>query len=268
MAKISVQDTKVTIIMFNDSDYISLTDIAKHKSDDPTAVIGNWMRNRNTIEYLGIWESLYNPNFKPLEFEGFRKEAGLNAFTLSPQKWINTTNAIGIISKSGRYGGTFAHKDIAFKFANWISVEFELYIVKEFQRLKEEEQKLLNWSAKRELSKINYHIHTDAIQKNLIPLEITPQQASIIYADEADVLNVAMFEITAKQWRQNNPDKKGNIRDYASINELIWLSNMESLNAVLIKDGLAQSERLIKLNQIAIQQMKILEEVKNKQLLK
>ena len=268
MAKISVQDTKVTIIMFNDSDYISLTDISKHKSDDPTAVIGNWMRNRNTIEYLGIWESLYNPNFKPLEFEGFRKEAGLNAFTLSPQKWINTTNAIGIISKSGRYGGTFAHKDIAFKFASWISVEFELYIVKEFQRLKEEEQKLLNWSAKRELSKINYHIHTDAIQKNLIPLEITPQQASIIYADEADVLNVAMFGITAKQWRQNNPDKKGNIRDYASINELICLSNMESLNAVFIKDGLAQSERLIKLNQIAIQQMKILEEVKNKQLLK
>ena len=268
MAKISVQDTKVTIIMFNDSDYISLTDIAKHKSDDPTAVIGNWMRNRNTIEYLGIWESLYNPNFRPLEFEGFRKEAGLNAFTLSPQKWINTTNAIGIISKSGRYGGTFAHKDIAFKFASWISVEFELYIVKEFQRLKEEEQKLLNWSAKRELSKINYHIHTDAIQKNLIPLEITPQQASIIYADEADVLNVAMFGITAKQWRQNNPDKKGNIRDYASINELICLSNMESLNAIFVKDGLAQSKRLIKLNQIAIQQMKILEEVKNKQLLK
>jgi hypothetical protein len=268
MAKISVQDTNVTIIMFNDSDYISLTDIAKHKSDDPTAVIGNWMRNRNTIEYLGIWESLYNPNFKPLEFEGFRREAGLNAFTLSPQKWINTTNAIGIISKSGRYGGTFAHKDIAFKFASWISVEFELYIVKEFQRLKEEEQKLLNWSAKRELSKINYHIHTDAIEKNLIPLEITPQQASIIYADEADVLNVAMFGITAKQWRQNNPDKKGNIRDYASINELICLSNMESLNAVFIKDGLAQNERLIKLNQIAIQQMKILEEVKNKKLLK
>lgn len=268
MAKISVQDTNVTIIMFNDSDYISLTDIAKHKSDDPTAVIGNWMRNRNTIEYLGIWESLYNPNFKPLEFEGFRREAGLNAFTLSPQKWINTTNAIGIISKSGRYGGTFAHKDIAFKFASWISVEFELYIIKEFQRLKEEEQKLLNWSAKRELSKINYHIHTDAIEKNLIPLEITPQQASIIYADEADVLNVAMFGITAKQWRQNNPDKKGNIRDYASINELICLSNMESLNAVFIKDGLAQNERLIKLNQIAIQQMKILEEVKNKKLLK
>jgi hypothetical protein len=254
--------------MFNDSDYISLTDIAKHKSDDPTAVIGNWMRNRNTIEYLGIWESLYNPNFKPLEFEEFRREAGLNAFTLSPQKWINTTNAIGIISKSGRYGGTFAHKDIAFKFASWISVEFELYIVKEFQRLKEEEQKLLNWSAKRELSKINYHIHTDAIEKNLIPLKITPQQASIIYADEADVLNVAMFGITAKQWRQNNPDKKGNIRDYASINELICLSNMESLNAVFIKDGLAQNERLIKLNQIAIQQMKILEEVKNKKLLK
>ena len=179
------------------------------------------MRNRNTIEYLGIWESLYNPDFKPLEFEGFRKEAGLNAFTLSPQKWINTTNAIGIISKSGRYGGTYAHKDIAFKFASWISVEFELYIVKEFQRLKEEEQKQLGWSAKRELSKINYRIHTDAIKQNLIPAEVTAKQASIIYANEADVLNGAMFGMTAKTWREQNPDLKGNIRDYATINELI-----------------------------------------------
>jgi hypothetical protein len=231
-------------------------------------IIRNWLRNRTTLEFLATWEEIYNPSFKVFESEHFKKQAGLLTFTPSISEWVEQTNAIGLYVKKGRYGGTFAHKDIAFKFASWISVEFELYIVKEFQRLKEEEQKLLNWSAKRELSKINYHIHTDAIQKNLIPSEITPQQASIIYADEADVLNVAMFGITAKQWRQNNPDKKGNIRDYASINELICLSNMESLNAVFIKDGLAQSERLIKLNQIAIQQMKILEEVKNKQLLK
>ncbi|MDD6076150.1 MAG: KilA-N domain-containing protein, partial [Bacteroidales bacterium] len=239
----------------------------KYKSDDPTAVIGNWMRNRNTIEFLGIWESLYNPMFKPLEFEVFRKEAGLNAFTLSPQKWTKTTNAIGIVAKSGRYGGTFAHKDIAFKFASWISVEFELYIVKEFQRLKEEEQKQLGWSAKRELSKINYRIHTDAIKRNIIPEEVTPQQASIIYANEADVLNVAMFGMTAKQWREANADKKGNIRDYATINELICLSNMENLNAVFIDQGLPQSERLIKLNQIAIQQMKVLEDNQSRNLL-
>lgn len=219
MAKITVKDTSVTIISVNENDYINLTDIAKYKSNDPTAVIGNWLRNRNTIEYLGIWESLYNPNFKPLEFEGVKKEAGLNAFTLSPTKWINTTNAIGIISKSGRYGGTYAHKDIAFKFASWISVEFELYIVKEFQRLKNEEHQQLGWSAKRELSKINYRIHTDAIKQNLIPQEVTPVQANIIYANEADVLNVAMFGMTAKQWREANPELTGNIRDYATINE-------------------------------------------------
>ena len=267
MAKIIVQERQVTIISHNENDYISLTDIAKFKSDDPAAVIGNWMRNRNTIEFLGIWESLYNPMFKPLEFEVFRKEAGLNAFTLSPQKWTKTTNAIGIVAKSGRYGGTFAHKDIAFKFASWISVEFELYIVKEFQRLKEEEQKQLGWSAKRELSKINYRIHTDAIKRNIIPEEVTPQQASIIYANEADVLNVAMFGMTAKQWREANADKKGNIRDYATINELICLSNMENLNAVFIDQGLPQSERLIKLNQIAIQQMKVLEDNQSRNLL-
>ena len=267
MAKIIVQERQVTIISHNENDYISLTDIAKYKSDDPTAVIGNWMRNRNTIEFLGIWESLYNPMFKPLEFEVFRKEAGLNAFTLSPQKWTKTTNAIGIVAKSGRYGGTFAHKDIAFKFASWISVEFELYIVKEFQRLKEEEQKQLGWSAKRELSKINYRIHTDAIKRNIIPEEVTPQQASNIYANEADVLNVAMFGMTAKQWREANADKKGNIRDYATINELICLSNMENLNAVFIDQGLPQGERLIKLNQIAIQQMKVLEGDQGRKLL-
>ena len=227
MAKIIVPNTNITIINHNGDDYISLTDLARHKSDEPNAVIANWMRNRNTIEYLGVWEQLYNPGFKPTEFEGFRLQAGLNAFTLSPKKWTETTDAIGIVSKSGRYGGTYAHKDIAFKFASWISVEFELYIVKEFQRLKTEELRLLGWSAKRELSKINYHIHTDAIKHNLIPTEVTPAQASIIYANEADVLNVAMFGVTAKQWRDANPDMKGNIRDYATINELICLSNME-----------------------------------------
>ena len=268
MAKITVQNTNITIINVDGEDYVSITDLARHKSDDQTAVIGNWMRNRNSIEFLGIWESLYNPDFKPLEFEGFRREAGLNAFTLSPKKWIETTNAIGLVSKSGRYGGTYAHKDIAFKFASWISVEFELYIVKEFQRLKEEEQKTLGWSAKRELSKINYRIHTDAIKQNLIPAEVTKAQASIIYANEADVLNVAMFGLTAKQWRETNPDLKGNIRDYASVNELICLSNMESLNAVFIEQGLSQSERLIKLNQIAIHQISILETDGERRLLK
>lgn len=268
MAKINVNDTPVTVIYHNDNDYISLTDIAKYKSNEPAAVISNWMRNRNTIEYLGIWESLYNPNFNPIEFDGFRKEAGLNAFTLSPQKWIIATNAIGIISKAGRYGGTFAHKDIAFKFASWISAEFELYIVKEFQRLKEEEQKMLGWSAKRELSKINYRIHTDAIKRNIIPEEVTSQQASIIYANEADVLNVAMFGMTAKQWRDANSDKKGNIRDYATINELICLSNMENLNAVFIDQGMTQSERLVKLNQIAIQQMRVLEDDNGRKFIK
>ena len=251
-----------------ENEFISLTDIARYKSDDPTAVIQNWMRNRDVIEFLGLWERLHNPDFKPLEFEGFRKEAGLNAFTLSPQKWIETTCAIGLISKSGRYGGTFAHKDIAFKFASWISVEFELYIVKEFQRLKEQEQAQIGWSAKRELSKINYHIHTDAIKQHLIPQEITPQQASMIYASEADILNVAMFGMTALEWRDTHPNLKGNIRDYASINELICLSNMENLNAVFINEGLTPKDRLIKLNQIAIQQMSILEDIKNKKLLK
>ena len=259
MAKITVQNTNITIIAVNGDDYISLTDLARHKSDEPNAVIANWLRNRNTIEYLGIWEQLYNPNFKPTEFEGFRRQAGLNAFTLSPKKWTDATNAIGIIAKSGRYGGTYAHKDIALKFASWISVEFELYIVKEFQRLKTEEQRLLGWSAKRELSKINYRIHTDAIKQNLVPAEVTPAQASIIYASEADVLNVAMFGVTAKQWREANPDPKGNLRDYATINELICLSNMENLNAVFIEQGMTQSERLVKLNQIAIHQMSVLE---------
>jgi len=268
MAKINVQQTDVTILKINEDDYISLTDIAKYKSNEPTVVIANWMRNRNTIEYLGIWETLYNPVFKPLEFEGFKREAGLNAFTMSPQKWIDTTNAKGIISKSGRYGGTFAHKDIAFKFAAWISIEFELYFIKEFQRLKEEEQKQVGWSAKRELSKLNYRIHTDAIKHNLIPAELTPQQMSNVYANEADVLNVALFGVTAKHWRDAKPDLKGNIRDYATVNELICLSNMENLNAVFINEDIPQSERLIKLNQIAFQQMKVLQEVEKRKLLK
>jgi hypothetical protein len=268
MAKINVRNTEITILKIENSDYISLTDIAKIKNSDANGVIANWLRTRNTIEYLGIWEYLYNPSFKPLEFEGFKNESGANAFTLSPQKWIDATNAIGIIAKSGRYGGTFAHKDIAFKFASWISVEFELYIVKEFQRLKEDEQKAIGWSAKRELAKINYHIHTDAIKHNLIPPELMPQQIFYIYADEADVLNMALFGITAKQWRDQNPDLKGNIRDYATINELICLSNMENINAVLINDNVPQSDRLRKLNQIAIQQMRILQEVESKKMLK
>jgi hypothetical protein len=268
MAKINVKNTNVAVVTIYDADYISLTDIAKYKTDDTSAVIANWMRNRNTIEFLGIWETLYNPNFKPLEFEGFKKEAGLNAFTMSALKWINATNAIGFAVKSGRYGGTFAHKDIAFKFASWISVEFELYIVKEFQRLKEEEQKQLGWSAKRELAKINYHIHTDAIKNNLIPKELTPAQTSIIYASEADVLNVALFGITAKQWRETNPGLQGNMRDYASINQLICLSNLENINAVFIHEGQPQNHRLIKLNAIAIHQMQILADVEHRKLLR
>jgi KilA-N domain len=268
MAKINVKNTSVVVVSMNDADYISLTDIAKYKTDNTSAVIANWMRNRNTIEFLGIWETLYNPKFKPLEFEGFKKEAGLNAFTMSALKWINATNAVGFAVKPGRYGGTFAHKDIAFKFASWISVEFELYIVKEFQRLKEEEQKQIGWSAKRELAKLNYHIHTDAIKQNLIPKKLSALQTSIVYASEADVLNIALFGITAKQWRDANPSLKGNMRDYAGINELICLSNMENINAVFINEGLPQMERLVKLNAIAIQQMKILVEVENRKLLK
>ncbi|PCJ81189.1 MAG: DNA-binding protein [Bacteroidetes bacterium] len=256
--KIEVQGREITVFYTKEQDFISLTDIAKRKSDDPSAVIGNWMRNRNTIEFLGIWESLYNPDFKPLEFEGFRKQAGLNAFTLSAKKWTETINAKGFIVKSGRYGGTYAHKDIAFKFASWISVEFELYLIKEFQRLKTVETKELEWDVKRQLTKINYRIHTDAVKENLLPENLTPKQTSIVYANEADVLNMALFGKTAKQWRDENPDKKGNIRDYANVSQLVCLINLENLNAVFINDGYEQSERLVKLNQIAISQMKIL----------
>lgn len=268
MTKIIVKDQAIKTLNKDGIDYICITDIARQKNtEDPNAVIGNWMRNRNTIEFLGIWESLYNPSFNPIEFEGFRKEAGLNAFTMSPTKWVVSTNAIGIKAISGRYGGTYAVSDIAFEFASWVSVEFKLYLVREFQRLKADERKQLAWSAKRELSKINYRIHTDAIKANLIPVELTREQAAIKYADEADVLNMAMFGMTARQWREQNPDKKGNIRDYASINELICLSNMENLNAVFINDGMAQSERLVRLNQIAIQQMRILEDTGERKLL-
>ena len=258
--EIKVKTAIIKTMQKNGMDFLCITDIARQKNSiDPNGVIANWMRNRNTIEFLGIWETLYNPNFNPLEFEGFKTEAGLNAFTLSPTRWIEATRAIGIVSQPGRYGGTYACSDIAFEFASWISVEFRLYLVKEFQRLKTEEQKQIGWSAKRELSKINYRIHTDAIKQHLIPAEVTPAQANVIYAEEADVLNVAMFGITARQWREANPELKGNIRDYATINELICLSNMENINAVLIDEGIVQGERLLKLNQIAIQQMRVLE---------
>lgn len=258
--EIKVKTAIIKTMRKNGMDFLCITDIARQKNSiDPNGVIANWMRNRNTIEFLGIWETLYNPNFNPLEFEGFKTEAGLNAFTLSPTRWIEATRAIGIVSQPGRYGGTYACSDIAFEFASWISVEFRLYLVKEFQRLKADEQKQIGWSAKRELSKINYRIHTDAIKQHLIPAEVTPAQANVIYAEEADVLNVAMFGITARQWREANPELKGNIRDYATINELICLSNMENINAVLIDEGIVQGERLLKLNQIAIQQMRVLE---------
>ena len=266
--KINVLKAEISIQRIGEEDYISLTDIAKWKNPESNAVIANWMRNRNVLEYLGLWEQLYNPDFKPLEFEGFRKEAGLHAFTLSPQKWISTTNAVGIVCKSGRYGGTYAHKDIAFHFANWISVEFELYIAHEYQRLKAQEQASLGWSVRRELSKINYRIHTDAVKENLIPATLSKQQMNIVYANEADVLNVALFGFTAKEWRDNNPDLQGNVRDYATVNQLICLSNMESLNSVLIKEGLPQPERLQKLNQVAISQMMVLESVGEHKLLK
>lgn len=261
MAKITVQNTQITVLSVEAHDYISLTDMAMAKEGDNRSadIIKNWLRNRYTIEFLGTWEVIHNPNFKVVEFDHFRMSAGLPSFVLSASEWIDRTNAIGIIVKKGRYGGTYAHKDIAFEFGSAISVPFKLYLIEEFQRLKTEEQRLLGWSAKRELSKINYCIHTDAIKHNLIPLEVTSAQASIIYANEADVLNVAMFGMTAKMWHEQNPELKGNIRDYATVNELICLSNMENLNAVFIEQGMTQTERLVKLNRIAIHQMSVLE---------
>ncbi|OKY85367.1 MAG: DNA-binding protein [Bacteroidales bacterium 52_46] len=257
MIKIVVKDTEVNVLKVNGEDYICLTDMLRAKDGD--FFITDWLRNRNTLEFIGIWEKVYNPNFNYGEFAIIKNQSGLNSFKISVKEFVAKTNAISLQSKAGRYGGTYAHKDIAFEFAMWISPEFKVYIVKEFQRLKYEEQKQLGWSAKRELSKINYRIHTDAVKHNLIPAEITNDQASIIYANEADVLNVAMFGMTAKQWRDANPDLKGNIRDYATINELICLSNMENLNAVFIEQGMSQQARLMKLNQIAIHQMSILE---------
>ena len=265
MAKIKVQNTDISVVQYNDEDYISLTDMARSQMQEH--IIFRWLSLKSTIEYLGEWETLYNPYFNCTEFGTIKNAAGSNNFVLSVKSWIERTNAIGIRSKAGRYGGTYAHRDLAYHFGMWISPKFQLLLVKEYQRLKQEEQRLLGWSAKRELSKINYRIHTDAIKRNIIPEEVTPQQASIIYANEADVLNVAMFGMTAKQWREANADKKGNIRDYATINELICLSNMENLNAVFIDQGLPQSERLIKLNQIAIQQMKVLEDNQSRNLL-
>ena len=265
MAKINVQNTDITIVSHNDDDYISLTDMAKSQLQEH--IIFRWLSLKSTIEYLGEWEMLYNPNFNCTEFGTFRNMAGSNNFVLSVKTWIEKTHAIGIFSKAGRYGGTYAHRDIAYHFGMWISPKFQLLLVKEYQRMKAEEQKHLGWTAKRELSKINYHIHTDAIKNNLIPKEITTAQTNIIYAEEADVLNVAMFGMTAKQWREANPELKGNIRDYATINELICLSNMENINAVLINEGMPQSERLVKLNKIAIQQMQVLEDTNNRKLL-
>lgn len=259
--KIKVKGIEIVLYKENEQDYISLTDIARHKNPEHTDdIIKNWIRNRNTIELLGFWETIYNPDFKPVEFDGFRKQAGLNSFVMTPKRWIEGTNAIGIVSKSGRYGGTFAHKDIALEFASWISVEFKLYVIKEFQRLKDDENNRLKleWNLQRTLTKVNYQIHTDAIKENLIPKEITKQQAGAVYANEADLLNVALFGITAKQWRDKNPSSKGNIRDHATLEQLVVLSNMESINALLIGQNLSQAERLEQLNLTAITQMKSL----------
>lgn len=265
MPKLKINDVEINVTKFNDEDYICLTDMIIAKDGD--FFVTDWLRNKNTLEYIGIWEKVYNPDFNYGEFAIIKNQAGLNRFKISVKDFVAKTNAISLFARAGRYGGTYAHKDIAFEFAMWISPEFKIYIVKEFQRLKEEEQKNIGWTAKRELSKINYKIHTSAVRNNLIPKEITSHQANIIYAEEADVLNVAMFGMTAKQWRDENPGLKGNIRDYATINELICLSNMENINSVLINDGATQCDRLVKLNKIAIQQMMILEEVETKRIL-
>lgn len=257
MTKIKVLDKEVRL--YSDNDYISLTDIARYKDSERTDdLIRNWLRNRNTLEFLGIWEHLNNPDFKPVEFDGLRMQAGLNSFTLTPKQWIEKTGAVGIVSKAGRYGGTYAHKDIAFEFASWVSVEFKLYLIKEFQRLKEDEHKTLGWDIRRNLAKINYRIHTDAIQKHLLPPQLNTKQTSLVYASEADVLNLALFGMTAAQWRDANPDKKGNMRDEADVTQLVCLSNLENLNALFIAEGVSQKERLERLNRIAIHQMTLL----------
>ncbi|MCR5746188.1 MAG: KilA-N domain-containing protein [Lachnospiraceae bacterium] len=247
-----------------ENEFISITDIAKYKSDAPNDVIKNWMRNRETLEFLGLWESLHNQDFKPVEFDGFKSEAGMNAFTMSPTKWIKSVNAIGIVTKAGRYGGTYAHSDIALEFASWISAEFKLYIMKDYQRLKKDENSRLslNWNLNREIAKLNYRIHTDAIKDYLIPPELTPNQISYKYANEADLLNVALFGMTAKQWREKNSDKTGNIRDDATLNQLLVLANMESYNAILIDQGKTMSERLVLLRGLALKQMETLSSVR------
>ena len=265
--EVIVKDINVRYNKINNEEYICLTDLAKKKNNkDPNQVIANWMRTRTTIDYLTTWEELNNPKFNPLEIEGFRKDCSLNSFTLSPTEWITSTNAIGLTSKSGRYGGTYAHRDIAFKFASWISVEFELYLIKEFQRLKIAEQKELEWNAKRELAKINYRIHTDSIKENIVPT-LSEKQISFVYANEADLLNVALFGKTASEWKKENPSLKGNIRDYATIEQLLVIANMESFNAILIEQNISQSERLIQLNNMAKSQLRVLQNSNNKLLL-
>lgn len=267
MGKLNVNGTEIQVYQIEEDDYISLTDMVRNIENGP-ALIEKWLRNKNTIEFLGIWEEMYNSDFNQEEYNVIMQEAGLNRFIMSVKQWVMRTNSRGIIAKAGRYGGTYAYKDIAFEFASWVSPQFKLYLIKEFERLKKAEQVQIGWNAKRELAKINYHIHTDAIKEKLIPRELTSKQASTVYASEADVLNMALFGMTAKQWREKNPDKIGNIRDYASINELICLSNMENINAVLIEDGLPQGERLLRLNSIAIHQMTILEKQKDLNYLK
>ncbi|MHC1703440.1 MAG: KilA-N domain-containing protein [Tenuifilaceae bacterium] len=266
MAKIKVKDAEVVVIKVNGEDYICITDMLKAKDGD--FFVSDWLRNRNTLEFLGIWEQIYNINFNYGEFATIKNKSGLNNFKISVKEFVEKTKAIGLQAKTGRYGGTFAHKDIAFEFGMWISPEFKIYLVREFQRLKEQEQEMIGWTAKRELSKINYRIHTDAIKHNLVPKELTPDQINLIYASEADILNMALFGITAKQWRESNPNLNGNIRDYATINELICLSNMENLNALFINESISEKERLLKLNQIAIHQMRVLEEVGNRKLMR
>jgi len=261
---IEVQGAAIAILSGQQDDYISLTDIARYKGGERTDyVIQNWLRNRNTIEFMGVWERLNNPDFNPIEFDGFRKQAGLNSFVLTAKQWIGATHAVGLISKSGRYGGTYAHKDIAFEFASWVSVEFRLYLIKEFQRLKDDENRRLSlaWNLNRTLSKLNYRIHTDAVKAHLIPPEVTYAQAAIIYATEADLLNVALFGQTAREWRGANPKLTGNIRDYATIEQLLVLANMEGMNAEFIHMGLQQGDRLKRLNKIAIRQMQVLTSV-------
>ena len=264
--KIDANGTEIRVMgdVVNEEAYISLTDIAKYKNpDNAFIVVANWMRNHSTISFLGLWEQIHNPNFKPIEFDRFKAESGDNAFTLTPQQWIKATDAIGIVSKSGRYGGTYAHTDIAFEFASWLSPEFKLYLVTEFQRLKAQEQKTIEWSAKRELAKVNYKIHTDAIKENIVPT-LTEAQLKYVYADEADLLNVALFGKTAAEWRKQNPMIKGNIRDYATIEQLLVIANMESCNAILIEQNVSQGERLQQLNNMAKSQLRVLAQSNSK----